>query len=248
MKQPKLEILLEDNDVLVVSKPPGLLSLPDRFDPSIPNLRTMMKERYGEIFIVHRLDRETSGVMIMAKNAEAHRSLSEQFEQHQVDKRYHALVRGIVERDTFPIDIPIASDPRRKGLMKPSARGKEARTEVQVLQRFRVATLLECRLITGRTHQIRVHCSAIGHPLLVDPDYGSSKEFLLSTIKRRFNVAKGETERPIIDRLTLHSRSLTFQHPSTGEAVTVTADYPRDLAATLQVLGKYAAPYTSTWD
>lgn len=241
-------ILFEDDHLLAINKPSGLLSLPDRFNATLPNVRTMMKERYGEIFIVHRLDRDTSGVMILAKTAEAHQHLSEQFEHHRADKRYHAIVKGIVERDSFSVTIPIAADPRRKGLMKPTAKGKEAHTDMTVVERFRMATLLECRLITGRTHQIRVHCSAIGHPLLVDPDYGSAESFLLSTIKRKFNLAKGAEERPVIDRLTLHSFQLVVTHPVTNESLTIQAPYPRDFAATVQVLRKYAAPYTSTWD
>lgn len=242
------DVLFEDAYLVAINKPSGLLSLPDRFNAALPNVRTMMKERYGEIFMVHRLDRETSGVMIMAKTAEAHQHLSEQFEHHRAEKRYHAIVKGIVERDTFSVTIPLAADPRRKGLMKPSAKGKEAHTDITVIERFRAATLLECRLITGRTHQIRVHCSAIGHPLLVDPDYGSGEAFLLSTIKRRFNLAKGTEERPVIDRLTLHSYQLVVTHPATGEPLTIQAEYPRDFAALLQVLRKYSAPYTSTWD
>lgn len=247
MKQERMRILHEDDDIVVIDKPSGLLSLPDRFDATLPNVRTMLRERYGEIFIVHRLDRETSGVMIMGKHAEAHKDLNDQFEHHTVRKIYHALVSGVVEKDAFPIEIPIIADARRKGLMKPSARGKEARTDVRVLERFRVASLLECTLITGRTHQIRVHCSAIGHPLLVDPDYGTTAEFLLSTIKRKFNLKKHTEERPIIDRLTLHAYELTVKHPGTGEQVTFTSEHPRDFAAALQVLRKYSAPYTSEW-
>jgi len=247
MKQPRLKILFEDDHIVVVEKPSGLLSLPDRFDATLPNVRTEMRDRYGDIFMVHRLDRETSGVMILAKHAEAHRHLNDQFEHHTARKIYHALVSGVVERDTFPIDIPIAADTKRKGLMKPSARGKEAHTDIRVLERFRVASLLECTLITGRTHQIRVHCSAIGHPLLVDPDYGSTEAFMLSAIKRRFNLKKHSDERPIIDRLTLHAYQLTVLHPATNEPVTFVSEHPRDFAAALQVLRKYSAPYTSEW-
>lgn len=239
---------MEDDHVVVVNKPAGLLSLPDRFNAELANMRGLLRDRYGEIFVVHRLDRETSGVMIFAKNAEAHKHLSEQFEHHTADKRYHAIVSGIVEKDHFTINIPITNDTRRKGLMRPSAKGKDARTDITVLERFRMATLIECALITGRTHQIRVHCSAVGHALLVDPDYGTASEFKLSTIKRRFNVAKGMEERPVISRLTLHSYKLTVTHPHTGEPLTVEAPYPRDFAAAVQVLRKYAAPYTSTWD
>ncbi len=246
MNKHGLTILFEDDHVVVIDKPAGLLSLPDRFDASLPSVRSLLEQDYGHIFIVHRLDRETSGVMISAKTAEAHKSLNDQFEHHTVGKYYHAIVSGIVERDRFPIDIPIIADSRRKGLMRPSARGKEAHTEVTVLEKFRLATLIECRLITGRTHQIRVHCSAIGHPLLVDPDYGTTSAFLLSSIKRRYNLKKHTTERPLMERLTLHARRLEFRHPATDESVRVDSEYPRDFAATLQVLRKYAAPYTST--
>ncbi|MBU3741352.1 MAG: RNA pseudouridine synthase, partial [Candidatus Kapabacteria bacterium] len=179
MKRERLEELYCDDAIVVVNKPSGLLSIPDRFDKELPNVRGLLQQKYGEIFVVHRLDRETSGVLIMARTADAHRHLSEQFEHHTVTKLYHAVVSGIVDRDEIPISIAIAPDQRRKGLMKPSARGKEARTNLRVLERFRVATLIECELVTGRQHQIRVHCSAIGHPLLVDADYGRSTQFML---------------------------------------------------------------------
>lgn len=247
MKQPELEILYNDDDIVVVNKPAGLLAIPDRFDSTLPNVKGLLRERYGDIWIVHRLDRGTSGVMIAAHTADAHRDLNTQFEHHTTQKHYHALLTGVVDRDTFTIDIPITQDQRRKGLMKPSARGKEARTDVRVLERFRVATLVECNLITGRQHQIRVHCGAVGYPLLVDPDYGKSSAFLLSSIKKRFNLSKGAEERPIIDRVTLHAYSLTFTHPTTKETMTVSAPYPKDFAAAIQVLRKYAAPYASVF-
>ncbi len=246
MKRELLPLIYEDDHVVVVNKPAGLLSVPDRFDRTLPSVRALLENRYGSIFMVHRLDKETSGVMIAAKNAEAHRHLNDQFEHHTANKRYHAIVQGIVERDKFPIDIPIMPDSKRKGLMRPSARGKEARTEILVLERFRLATLLECTLVTGRTHQIRVHCSAIGHPLLVDPDYGGAPALLLSTLKRRYNLKKNTVERPIIDRVTLLAYALTVIHPATGEPLSVQCEYPRDFAAALQVLRKYAAPYTSS--
>jgi RluA family pseudouridine synthase len=233
---------------VVVNKPSGLLAIPDRYDESLPSVKSLVRERFGHAYTVHRLDRDTSGVMIMALTPEAHKALSMQFEGHAVTKTYLAVVSGVVDRDEIAIDIPIAADTRRKGLMKPSAKGKEAHTILRVLERFRLATLVECDLITGRQHQIRVHCSAIGHPLLVDPDYGRTEAFLLSTIKRRYNLAKGKEERPIIDRLTLHARRIGFTHPATGEHLTVEAEPPKDFQATLQVLRKYAAPYTSSFD
>lgn len=247
MKKSQLDILYSDADIVVVNKPSGLLAIPDRFDKTLPDVKSEVRERFGDAWVVHRLDRDTSGVMIVALNADAHRHLNEQFEHHRIEKYYLAIVSGVVDRDDFPIDIPIAPDSRKKGLMKPSAKGKEAHTIIHVEERFRVATLLTCRLITGRQHQIRVHCAAIGHPLLVDPDYGKTSAFLLSAIKRRYNLAKDTTERPIIDRLTLHASSVTFTHPSTELSVSFSAEPPKDFTATLKVLRKYAAPYASVF-
>lgn len=248
MKKTLYNIVHEDDDIIVIDKSAGLLSLPDRFDTTLPNVRTLLSEKFEHAFIVHRLDKFTSGVMVIGKTAESHRHLSEQFGSHTVQKYYHAIVGGVVDKEEFPIDIPMAPDPKRKGLMKPTARGKEAHTYIKVLQKFRVATLIECRLITGRQHQIRVHCSAIGHALLVDADYGKNSEFMLSTIKRRFNLAKNSEESAIISRQTLHAHSISFIHPTTLQQVTYTAPYPKDFAATVQVLSKYSAPYTSVFD
>lgn len=249
---PKVDILFEDDHIVVLNKPSGLLSLPDRFETNLPNLRTMLKEQYGEIFVVHRLDEETSGIMIFAKHADAHKALSEQFEKRSVRKIYHGIMQGGIEpelltNDAMNVDIPLMPDPVRKGLMAPSVRGKEALTIVRVLKRFRLATLVECELVTGRQHQIRVHCAAIGHPLLVDPDYGTATEFRVSTIKRKFNLGKWEEEKPLIARTTLHSYSVTFTHPSTGETMTLEAPYPKDFKAVIQVLDKYAPFRTSSF-
>ncbi len=244
----QLEVLFADNHVVVVNKPSGLLSIPDRYDTTLPSVRSIVKERFETSYTVHRLDRDTSGIMIVARTPEAHKLLNDQFEHHTVTKTYLAIVSGVVDKDAFPIDIPIMADTRRKGLMKPSAKGKEAHTNVRVIERFRLASLIECDLVTGRQHQIRVHCSAIGHPLLVDPDYGKTSSFKLSAIKRRYNLAKGAEEKPIIDRLTLHSYRLTFIHPATGEKTSFEANPPKDFQAAVQVLRKYAAPYASSFD
>jgi 23S rRNA-/tRNA-specific pseudouridylate synthase len=128
--------------------------------------------------------------------------------------------------------------------MRPSARGKESFTSIHVVQRFRIASLLECKPKTGRLHQIRVHLSAIGYPLLVDSDYGSSNEFKLSTIKRKYNVGKDQEERPLLSRTPLHSSSITFLHPLSEKRVTYNAELPKDMTATINVLNKYA-PYKS---
>lgn len=240
----KPEIIFEDDSIVIVSKPAGMLTIPDRFDKSFPNVRTFLIDVYQEIFTVHRLDRDTSGVLIFAKNADAHKHLSMQFEHQQVQKTYMAIVRGIVSKDDQEIDIPLIADTRKKGLMRPSARGKESFTSIHVMERYRMATLLECKPKTGRLHQIRVHLSAIGYPLLVDPDYGNNSEFKLSTIKRKYNVGKDQEERPLLSRTPLHSSAIEFIHPVTLKQVRFEADMPKDMQATIKVLKKYA-PYKS---
>lgn len=242
MKSPtKPDILFEDDQIIVLAKPAGLLTLPDRFNQALPNLRTMLVERYGTIFVVHRIDRETSGVMMFCKTPEAHKIMSEQFETRSVRKIYHAIVQGRFEQDELAIDIPLHADPSRPGLMSPSVRGKESLTKVRVLKRFRMATLLECELITGRQHQIRVHCAAVGHPLLVDKDYGGLDEFMLSSVKRKYNVGKHEEEKPLMSRTTLHAFSMEFTHPATQERMSFEAPYLKDFKALLQTLDKYAS-------
>lgn len=239
MKRPQLDVLFEDEHLLALNKPAELLTLPDRFDATLPNLRSLLVEKYGDIFVVHRLDKQTSGVILFAKNSEAHRELSQQFQTRSVRKLYHALVAGVVDRTEMEIDIPVEPDPARKGLMRPSVHGKESLTIMRVLKRFRMATLVECELVTGRTHQIRVHCATIGHPLLVDADYGTSDAFFVSSVKRRYNLAKDTEEQPLMARLTLHSAHLECTHPYTNEPIVLDAPYPKDLRATVQVLEKY---------
>ncbi len=236
-------VLFEDEHVLVLNKEAGTLTIPDRYDQELANLKSMLKARYGDIFVVHRLDRDTSGAILFAKTAEAHKTLNRQFQQRTVGKIYHAILAGVVQQDEIPIDIPLMPHPKIKGLMAPSVRGKESLTIVRPLQRFRMATLAECDMRSGRQHQIRVHCAAIGHPLLVDAEYGRSEGFMLSSIKRRYNLAKNTEERPLIARNTLHSYRLEFTHPFTGETLRFEAAYPKDFRATLQVLAKYAKQY-----
>lgn len=240
-KKDLYDIIYEDDSIVIVDKPSGLLTIPDRYDKSQVSLSRLLDEKYGGIFIVHRLDKETSGVMVFAKDADSHRKLNEQFQENEAERIYHVILSGIVDRETLDIDIPIAPHPARRGMMIPSARGKPALTKLRVIQTFRHATLAECSLITGRQHQIRVHCAAIGHPLLVDALYGQSDVFLLSQIKRRVNLKKQTTELPIISRVTMHAHSLGFVHPSTNIHVNYDAPYPKDFKALLQVLEKYSS-------
>lgn len=234
------EAIYEDSDLLIANKPAGLLTIPDRFDKTIPNLKDLLEKKYEKIFVCHRLDKETSGVVVFAKNAGAHRFINEEMTAFRPKKIYHAICEGNFYKDELLIDIPLMTNPGRQKGMMPSARGKEAYTKVKVLKRFKNATLLECELLTGRQHQIRVHLQAIGYPLLVDSRYGNSEAFYLSSVKKKYNEAKGKEERPIISRVSLHSRFLEINHPDEKNIVSVEAEYPKDFRVLVKQLEKFA--------
>ena len=241
MKQVKeFKKIYEDDYILVINKSPMVLSIPDRWNDKLPSLQSILKKEYEEIFTVHRLDRDTSGIMVYAKNAETHKYLNNLFEKQDIEKIYHAIVEGQFDDEPIEIDIPILTDPANKGKSIPSARGKASLTKVKLIKNFRNSALVKCMLVTGRHHQIRVHLSAIGHPLLVDNIYGNNLDFKVSSIKKKYNLKKNTTETPMMIRNTLHAYSLKFIHPATEKEVEFTAEYPKDLAATIQVLEKYS--------
>lgn len=234
-----LDIQFEDNQIIVINKPANLLTIPDRYNKELPSLNIILKSIYKEIYVVHRLDYGTSGIILFAKTSEAHKFLSEQLNQRKINKIYSVILEGILPQDTLKIDIPLLPNPKGKGGVIPSIRGKEAISIFTVEKKYTIATLVSVQLLTGRLHQIRAHSAAVGYPLLVDELYGNNKEFYISTIKKRFNLKKGSEEHPIISRPTLHSKKVIFTHPAKGE-MTIEADYPKDFKATLQVLDKYA--------
>jgi 23S rRNA pseudouridine955/2504/2580 synthase/23S rRNA pseudouridine1911/1915/1917 synthase len=232
------DILYEDEIFLAVNKQPGMLVIPDRFREDIPNLRTLLAERYGEIWVVHRLDKDTSGIVLFAKTAEAHKSLNEEFSTHTVHKTYGALLRGRLEHASGAIQQPLAPHPKKKGLMQVHPAGKFSETHYMVRTAFRDFTFVDVTPVTGRQHQIRVHFAAIGHPLAIDPLYGSDEPILLSTIKKTFQSA-GSDELPLIARLTLHAAAIEFTHPSTRVSFKIEAPLPKDLKAVLHQLEKW---------
>lgn len=241
IKTKPLEIIYEDEHIVAINKPSGLLTIPDRYNPNLPCLANLLREKYSEILVVHRLDKDTSGVMLFAKTAEAHRHLSLQFQNQEVVKIYNAMVNGIVPKDEISIDIPLIQNPGREGGVLPSIRGKESLSILKVIKRFRSATLVEVNLVTGRQHQLRAHVASIGHPLLVDELYGESKEFHLSSIKRKFNLKKNSKEFPIIARISMHSTSVEFTHPATEEKMKLKAEYPKDFRVLVEIFEKYAS-------
>lgn len=237
LKKVGVELLYQDENYIVVSKPSGLLSIQDRYKAEVENLKQALIDVYGDVFTVHRLDKETSGVICFARNAEAHKDLNEQFAHGAVRKIYWAFVSGQPVVEEGQVDMPILNDMKNSGRMLISKEGKEALTYFRLLQNYGTISLLECFPKTGRTHQIRVHCHYLGCPLLVDPLYHGVSEFFLSKVKRKFNYTKFEEERPLVSRLTLHAKSLTFRKLD-GSELTVESELPKDLKALQKQLEK----------
>jgi 23S rRNA pseudouridine1911/1915/1917 synthase len=249
-----LRILHEDDHLLVIDKPAGLLVIPDRWDASKPTVVKQARAYLAtqaaangmgaaeppHIWVVHRLDRDTSGVLIMAKSSGVHAALSQQFEHGTVLKTYLALVSGQGIQAEGIIRLPIGPHPQRPGMMAIQRRhGKSALTRYTAVERFRSYTLLEVRPRTGRSHQIRVHLQAIGHPLAIDPLYGSADPLLLSALKPSYRPKVGAAEHPLMTRLTLHAQALQLMHPIRGETFTWVAPLPKDFAAVLRNLRRY---------
>jgi len=212
------DILHQDDHILVINKPAGLSVLPEGWDPDAPYLRQMLEERYERIWVVHRLDKVTSGVMVFALTAEAHRGLNRQFERHEVEKVYQAIVEGLPPWDERTARHMLQTNVGRKHrTVVVHKRGKNSETDFKVLKRGQTETLVEARPKTGRTHQVRVHLSTLGFPILGDVLYGAS-----------------ETE--LIIRPALHAQTLGFSHPMTGEILRLTANAPNDFQEVLKRL------------
>lgn len=236
------ELIYEDDSLLVVNKPAGLLTIPDRFG-SKDSLVSLLERKYGKVFVVHRLDRETSGIICFARTEAAHRHLSLQFEHHTADKFYLALLDGVLHHDEGEIDKPIGEHPTISGKMAVANSGKPSLTFYRVLERFKRFTLAEALIKTGRTHQIRVHFQSIGYPLAVDALYGRRAAFFLSEIKgSAYKTGKySDEERPLMDRTSLHSSRLRIDHPATAERMEFQTELPKDFAAVLNQLRKWGA-------
>jgi len=233
-----LPILFSDDSILAVDKSAGILSIPDRWDPDVPDALGELHAAWGKLFVVHRLDKDTSGVLMFAKNAEAHKALSEAFESRAVTKVYRALVRGIPSWDETSCAFPLRPDgDRLHRTVVDSHKGKASATSFVVIARYKDCALVEARPETGRTHQVRVHLAALGHPCLCDPLYGDGRPFLLSKLKKRW---KGDLfdERPLIERAALHALSVEVPHPVSGEPLKIEAPLPKDMRASISQLEK----------
>jgi 23S rRNA pseudouridine955/2504/2580 synthase/23S rRNA pseudouridine1911/1915/1917 synthase len=215
---PMFEIIHQDKSIIVINKPASLSVLPEGWDPDAPYLRQMLEDEYKQVWVVHRLDKITSGVMVFALTAEAHRELNRQFEQHEIEKTYQAIVEGVPPWDERTARHMLRTNVGRKHrTVVVHKRGKNSETEFRVLKRGQEHALIEAHPKTGRTHQVRVHLSAMGFPILGDLLYGAA-----------------ETTR--IARPALHAIELTFTHPSSGEKVTCSATFPSDFQHAMKEL------------
>jgi 23S rRNA pseudouridine1911/1915/1917 synthase len=232
----KFDIIFENENLVAVNKPSGLLSIPDREGKEV-SLKQMLQEKYLEIFTVHRLDKATSGVIVFAKNEDTHKTLSQLFENRNTEKIYYGLVYGSVSPAEGKIEEPIMQHPSGNGKMVLHAKGKTSITEYEVLEDLKRFSWIKFKILTGRTHQIRIHAQFIGHSIVCDELYGDGKPVLLSSLKKRYNLSKDElAEKPILARLGLHSASLKFT--LNDKEYFFEAPLPKDLKALLQQLRK----------
>ncbi len=230
------EIIFENDFFVAVNKPSGLLSIPDRLGQEL-SLKDILKSRYDQIFTVHRLDKDTSGIIVFAKDEASHKQLSQLFEGREVEKFYLGLVHGKLMNEDGSIDAAITEHPGKNGKMITHVKGKPALTDYHVLESFRLYTWLQFQIHTGRTHQIRVHMQHIGHPIVCDEIYGDPSPILLSALKKKFKLSKNaEQERPLMNRLALHSHKLSFT--LNDEKFNLEAEIPKDLRAMLAQLRK----------
>lgn len=238
----KWKPIYEDDDIVVVDKPTGMLIIPDRWKKEKGEiLIEVVQKRYDhKLFIVHRQDRDTSGLVIFAKNATSHRLFSQLFEKGGIQKKYHGLVHGRITKDEGSITKPIAACRRTPGRMiVDKYTGKRCETGVKVLERFGEYSWLELTPKTGRTHQIRVHLTAIGHPLVCDRFYGLlDDEIYLSKIKLRYHKKRRESEKPLLSHLALHASTLSFVHPVTKKELVLEAPLRKEIRATITQLKK----------
>lgn len=230
-------IVFEEDDFVAINKSSGLLTIPDR-EQTEKSLKEYLKEKYGDIFTVHRLDKDTSGLVVFAKNEAAHKYLSKLFEERKVEKYYTGIVIGCPANLKGEITAAIGEHPLHKGLMNVHRNGKPSHTSYEVLEASKHYSMVSFQLHTGRTHQIRVHAKEIGHPLACDELYGDGKPVLLSSVKKKFKLSKHDgTERPMISRLALHSYKLSFTTVA-GELLELTAEPPKEFRALMQQLRK----------
>ncbi len=249
----EIPVLHEDEHLLALDKPARLLTSPDRYDPERPNLMRLLHDGIARgkpwaaargltyLANAHRLDFETSGVLLLARSKAVLVQLANQFGTPRPVKRYLALVQGAPAEDAFRVEARLVPHPARPEYIRVDPRrGKPATTLVEVRERFAGYTLLECRPLTGRTHQIRVHLRSRDLPVVADALYGGAPLWL-SRLKPGYRFKKDRPELPLLGRTALHATRLEIVHPVTGAPVVIEAPWPKDLRVALKYLRLYAA-------
>jgi len=230
-------IVWSDESVLAVHKPAGVLAIQDGYNPAIPYLSGMLNDAFGKVWTVHRLDKDTSGIILFARSAEAHRLLNEQFMQRETFKEYHAIVIGLPDREKMTISLPLfVNGDRRHRTVIDHQRGKPAETSISLIRSSEGFSLISAFPRTGYTHQIRAHLAAAGLPLVADPLYKSLKP--LTPLQEA--ACKQSLSLPI-HRVALHAFRISFQHPLSGQMLTLEAPYPEDFSRAAAYLFQKAA-------
>lgn len=248
----EIPVRFEDAHLLALDKPAGLPTSPDPEDPQRPSLVSLLHAGIAEgkpwaqvrgltwLMNAHRLDAEVGGVLLLARSKPVFATLADFFGIEKPGRTVLALVHGTPAEDRFEVDAKLAPHPTRPGMMCVDSKlGKQSRTAFQVLEKFARNTLLRCELFTMRPHQVRVHLGRAGLRVVGDEMYGG-KPLWLSRLKPDFRLKPGRTERPLLARPALHADQLTLPHPVTGEALTITAPWPKDLAVAVKYLRRYA--------
>lgn len=256
----ELSVLFEDDHLLALNKPASLLTSPDRYDPARPNLMKLLhaglaagkpwaaQRKLSYLANAHRLDFETTGVLLLAKTKPCLIALADLFGSDKPKKVYVALVPGTPPALEWEVDASLGAHPARPGRMRVDPKGgKPSRTRFSVRESFRQCALIECRPQTGRTHQIRVHLRHSHRAIFGDSFYGGAS-LLLSHLKPGYRLRPGHEERPLISTLALHAEELSLAHPITGAEVHIAAPWPKDLTVALKYLRRYAAPVAPASD
>jgi RluA family pseudouridine synthase len=242
MAKTDIEIIYEDGDILVINKPSGISVTKDRSgkESLLHILQKQLCNQPTDLRLVHRLDKDASGVMLLAKNVAAQTILTTCFSERLVRKTYLAFVRGAPRDKQGLVQAPLAVSEKNPQLMTIDPRkGKDSVTEWKLLADFGTVALLAVFPLTGRTHQIRIHLQSIGLPLAVDPLYGSKAGLFLSEFKPDYRLGKDEVEKPLIDRLTLHSYQLEFNQPPLNAPKYFVARLDKKFAAAIKMLTKH---------
>ncbi len=227
-------VLWTDETMVVANKPAGLLVIRGGF-ASEPYLAQILEAAFGRLWVVHRLDRETSGVVVLARTAAAHRELNIQFQERDIVKVYHALVVGVPPWDELQVDLPLRRNGDRRHRTVVDERGKPSLTQLKALERLGGYALLEALPRTGRTHQIRAHLSALGYPIVGDELYGGGTGLSRAALCKDVEDTEGPKQ-VLIARSALHALRITVAHPTSGAVLQFSAPYPEDLSGTLRAL------------